>query len=102
MAKIKVENTEISIVTVAERDYISLTDMANAKESESRAADIIKNWLRTRYTLEFLGTWEFIHNPNFKVVEFDHFKMQAGFNGFVWFEFEKHLASYFKPRILWI
>jgi hypothetical protein len=75
MAKIKVENTEISIVTVAERDYISLTDMANAKESESRAADIIKNWLRTRYTLEFLGTWELIHNPDFKVVEFDHFKM---------------------------
>jgi hypothetical protein len=83
MAKIKVENTEISIVTVAERDYISLTDMANAKESESRAADIIKNWLRTRYTLEFLGTWELIHNPDFKVVEFDHFKMQAGLPSFV-------------------
>lgn len=83
MTKIKVENTEISIVTVAERDYISLTDMANAKESESRAADIIKNWLRTRYTLEFLGTWELIHNPDFKVVEFDHFKMQAGLPSFV-------------------
>ncbi|KAF0151780.1 MAG: hypothetical protein FD143_1644 [Ignavibacteria bacterium] len=83
MAKIKVENTEITIVTVEERDYISLTDMANAKESESRAADIIKNWLRTRYTLEFLGTWEQIHNPKFKVVEFDHFKMQAGLPSFV-------------------
>jgi hypothetical protein len=57
--------------------------MANAKESESRAADIIKNWLRTRYTLEFLGTWELIHNPDFKVVEFDHFKMQAGLPSFV-------------------
>lgn len=74
MAKLKVENTEISIVTIEERDYISLTDMANAKECESRAADIIKNWLRTRFTLEFLGTWELIHNPYFKVVEFDHFK----------------------------
>lgn len=83
MAKIRVENTDISIVTVAERDYISLTDMANAKESESRAADIIKNWLRTRYTLEFLGTWELIYNPGFKVVEFDHFKTQAGLPGFV-------------------
>ena len=52
--------------------------MANAKESESRAADIIKNWLRSRYTLEFLGTWEQINNPDIKVVEFDHFKSQAG------------------------
>ena len=57
--------------------------MANAKESESRAADIIKNWLRNRYTLEYLGTWEQINNPNFKVVEFDHFKMQAGLPSFV-------------------
>lgn len=56
MAKITVENNEITVVTVNESDYISLTDMANAKESESRAADIIKNWLRARYTLEFLGT----------------------------------------------
>jgi hypothetical protein len=83
MAKIKVQNAEITIVTVAGQDYISLTDMANAKGSESRAADIIKNWIRTRYTLEFLGTWEQIHNPNFKVVEFDHFKMQAGLPSFV-------------------
>ena len=41
-----------------------------------------KNWIRTRYTIEFLGTWEMIHNPNFKVVEFDHFKMQAGLPSF--------------------
>ena len=58
VAKINVKNTEITIISVQERDYILLTDMANAKESESRAADIIKNWLRGRYTLEFLGTWE--------------------------------------------
>lgn len=83
MAKINVLNQEITVVSVNERDYISLTDMANAKESESRAADIIKNWLRNRYTLEFLGTWEMIHNPNFKVVEFDHFKTQAGLPSFV-------------------
>lgn len=83
MAKITVDTTEITILSIEERDYISLTDMANAKESESRAADIIKNWLRTRYTLEFLGTWEQINNPGFKVVEFDHFKTQAGLPSFV-------------------
>ena len=83
MAKIKVQDTEITVVSFEERDYISLTDMANAKENESRAADIIKNWLRNRYTIEFLGTWELMHNPNFKVVEFDHFKMQAGLPSFV-------------------
>ena len=83
MAKIKVQQTEITIVSHHAKDYISLTDMANAKESESRAADIIKNWLRNRYTLEFIGTWELIHNPGFKVVEFDHFKSQAGLPSFV-------------------
>jgi hypothetical protein len=83
MAKITVQNAEVTIVTFQENDYISLTDMANAKESESRAADIIKNWLRNRYSLEFLGTWEMIHNPSFKVVEFDHFKSQAGLPSFV-------------------
>ena len=83
MAKIKVQDTEVTVVSFKEQDYICLTDMANAKESASRAADIIKNWLRNRYTIEFLGTWEMIHNPNFNVVEFDHFKMQAGLPNFV-------------------
>ena len=83
MTKINVKDNEITIIAVEDRDYISLTDMANAKESESRAADIIKNWLRGRYTLEFLGTWEQINNPKFKVVEFDHFKIQAGLPSFV-------------------
>ena len=50
--------------------------MATAKDGDNRSADIIKNWLRNRYTIEFLGTWEVIHNSNFKVVEFDHFKKQ--------------------------
>ena len=83
MAKITVQDTEISVINVEELDYISLTDMAGAKENDSRAADIIKNWLRNRYTIEFLGTWEMIHNPNFKVVEFDHFKKEAGLHTFV-------------------
>jgi hypothetical protein len=83
MAKIKVENSEITVIQEAGVDFISLTDMASVKESQARSADIIKNWLRTRYTLEFLGVWEQIHNPNFKVVEFDHFKSQAGLPSFV-------------------
>ena len=83
MAKIHVQNTDITVLTVDNVDYISLTDMANGRADQSRAADVIKNWLRTRYAIEFLGTWEILHNPNFKVVEFDHFKSQAGLVGFV-------------------
>ena len=82
-AKINVQNTEVTVINFEAQDYISLTDMAGAKENESRAADVIKNWLRNRYTIEFLGTWEMIHNPDFKVVEFDHFKMQSGLPSFV-------------------
>lgn len=83
MAIINVQDTAVTVVRYNDQDYISLTDMANAKDNDSRAADIIKNRLRNRYTIEFLGTWEMIHNPNFKVVEFDHFKMQAGLPSFV-------------------
>ncbi len=53
------------------------------KIGESRSADVVKNWLRNRNTLEFLGTWEMIYNPEFKVVEFDHFKSEAGLHTFV-------------------
>jgi hypothetical protein len=81
--KITVQGTEITVISERNNDYISLTDMANAKDGQSRAADIIKNWIRTRTTLEFLGTWEQLYNPDFNVVEFDHFKMQAGLPSFV-------------------
>jgi hypothetical protein len=80
---IKVQQVSVLVIAEKDMDYICITDMANAKENESRAADIIKNWIRNRYTLEFLGTWEQMNNPNFKVVEFDHFRMQAGLNSFV-------------------
>jgi len=80
MAKIKVLDTQITIV---KDDYISLTDIANSKDGDARAADIIKNWIRNRGTLEFIGTWEQIHNEDFKVVEFDHFKISAGLASFV-------------------
>ncbi len=79
---IKVQNIPITISLTDEEDYICITDMAAAKSNNSRAADVIKNWLRNRNTLEFLGTWEQIYNPNFKVVEFDHFKKEAGLHTF--------------------
>jgi hypothetical protein len=81
--KIEVLGKEIIIKRFNNTEYISLTDMAKAKKGDNRSADVIKNWIRTRFTLEFLGTWEQIYNPNFKVVEFDHFKMQAGLPSFV-------------------
>ncbi len=81
--KIEVQNIAVTISKVNGEDYICITDMAKAKTDHARAADVIKNWIRTRTTLEFLGTWEKIYNPNFKVVEFDHFKTQAGLPSFV-------------------
>lgn len=81
--KLDIKNTIISITKIEEEDYICLTDIAKAKEGANRAADVIKNWIRTRTTIEFLGTWEILYNPNFKVVEFDHFKMEAGLPTFV-------------------
>ena len=74
---ILIQNLAVSISSFNGDDYICLTDMAKAKSQESRSADVIKNWIRTRYTLEFLGTWEMIYNTNFKVVEFDHFKIRT-------------------------
>jgi hypothetical protein len=81
--KIDIKDAIISITKIEEEDYICLTDMAKAKDGDNRAADIIKNWIRTRTTIEFLGTWETLYNPNFKVAEFDHFKMEAGLPTFV-------------------
>ncbi len=81
--KIEVQQVEVAISDFQGEDYICLTDMAKAKTDDVRAADVIKNWIRTRTTLEFLGTWEKIYNPDFKVVEFDHFKSQAGLPSFV-------------------
>ena len=79
---ITVQNVAVTIMSVDQNDYISLTDMAKARTDASRAADVIKNWLRSRTTLEFLGTWEIMYNPDFKVVEFDHFKSEAGLHTF--------------------
>ena len=62
-------------------DYVSLTDIARYKNKEE-PKDVVKNWLRVKNTIEFLGLWESINNPNFKGVEFDSFKNEAGSNAF--------------------
>ena len=80
--QLDVKGTPVRVLRVGEEDFICLTDMAAGRGDDVRAADVIKNWLRARYTLEFLGTWEQLHNPAFKVVEFDHFKSQAGLPSF--------------------
>lgn len=80
---ITVQGFSVTLLNKNQADYISLTDIANAKEGEARAADVIKNWIRNRGTLEFIGTWEQMYNPDFKVVEFDHFRMNAGLPSFV-------------------
>jgi hypothetical protein len=80
MAKIKVENTEITIVSIKESDYISLTDIAKYKTDDTSA--VIANWMRNRNTIEFLGIWETLYNPNFKPLEFEGFKKEAGLNAF--------------------
>jgi len=98
---LKVQDVQITILTSGRNDYICITDIAKIKDGDSRAADIIKNWIRSRTTLEFIGTWEQMYNPDFKVVEFDHFKMQAGLPSFVlspgqWVEKTNAIGIYVK------
>ncbi len=81
MAKITVLRSEITVQKRAEMDYICLTDIARYKDAQ-RTDDLIRNWLRNRNTIEFLGIWEQLNNPVFKPVEFDGFRKQAGLNSF--------------------
>ena len=83
MDKLIVRGTEVSIQWNMERDdYISLTDIAKVKDSDNPRYSI-QNWMRNRNTIEFLGVWESLYNPNFNRVEFDAFRSQAGLNSFV-------------------
>lgn len=75
---INVEGKSISVITVGTDDYISLTEMVKGEEGN----DHIRNWMRNRNTIEYLGTWETLYNQNFKGVEFDTFKKEAGLNSF--------------------
>ena len=76
--KIKVEDKLITLEFKNDSDYICLTDMVRGDEG----SDHIRNWMRNRNTVEFIGLWETLHNPNFKGVEFDTFRKQAGLNNF--------------------
>lgn len=81
--KITAQGAEITVLSAGTADdFISLTDIARYKNPEF-PADVIKNWLRTKFTIDFLGTWEHLNNPRFKLVEFNQFKSEAGANTFV-------------------
>jgi len=82
MGKINVLNKQVSWYSKQYEDYISLTDIARYKNPDE-PKDVVKNWLRNKDTIEFLGLWEKINNPDFKGVEFDPFMNQAGSNAFV-------------------
>jgi hypothetical protein len=73
---------QIGIKQKLNQDYFSLTDIAKFKD-KSHSDDIIKNWLRNRTTIELIGLWEKLYNPNFKPVEFDGFRKESGLNSFV-------------------
>ncbi|MCL2646941.1 MAG: GNAT family N-acetyltransferase [Phycisphaerales bacterium] len=81
MTKLTVLDTTIAYYSRNENDYICLTDMARYRDAE-RTNYIIQNWMRNRSTIEFLGLWEQLNNPDFKGIEFDAFRNQAGLNSF--------------------
>jgi len=81
MKKIIAKGIKVYTFKQNETDYISLTDIARYKDKE-RTEYVIQNWMRNRDTIEFLGIWENLYNPNFKHIEFDVFKNQAGANSF--------------------
>ena len=80
MAKIKVNDTEISVISFEEKDYISLTDMVRNIEN---GLALIEKWLRNKNTIEFMGIWEEMYNPIFNSPEFEGIKNEAGLNRFV-------------------
>ena len=77
-AKIKVQGTEVTVMRINDDDYICITDMMKAKDGDFFVAD----WLRNRNTLEYIGIWERLYNPDFNYGEFDVIKSQAGLNNF--------------------
>jgi hypothetical protein len=81
-SKLEVKGVEITFLQTQQEDYICITDIAKYKNPDA-PADIIKNWLRNQNTIELLGLWERLHNPDFKLVEFDQFRNEAGYNHFV-------------------
>ena len=80
MAKIIVHDTGVTVISVNNEDFISLTDIARYKSDDPNA--VIANWMRNRNTIEYLGIWEGLYNPSFKPLEFEGFKKEAGLNAF--------------------
>lgn len=80
MAKIKVKDTEVTIIEIEDKDYISLTDMVKDIEN---GLSLIEKWLRNKNTIEFLGIWEEMYNENFNSTEFEGIKNEAGLNRFI-------------------
>ena len=76
-SEIVLQNQIINIIRIDGKEYISLTDLAKTQNNEA-PADVVKNWLRNKETISFLGIWEELNNNNFKLVEFDQFKSEAG------------------------
>lgn len=98
---INVQGTEIILLPREKEDFISLTDMAKYKNAEATGL-VISHWLSTRYTIEYLGIWEKINNPNFNVTEFGNIKNESGSNGFVlsskqWIEKTNAIGIISKP-----
>ena len=96
-----VQGTEISVFTHRQDDYISLTDMAKYKNAKATGL-VISHWLSTRYTVEFMGVWEKINNPDFNVTEFSNIKNESGSNGYVltskqWIEKTNAIGIISKP-----
>ena len=82
-AKITANGLSVEILsTGGEDDYISLTDIAKYKNADD-AFIVINNWLRSRDTIEFLGLWEKLNNPSFKLIEFNRFKNESASNAFI-------------------
>ena len=80
MAKITIQNRDVVVISINDTDFISLTDIAKYKTDDTSA--VIGNWMRNRNSIEFLGLWETLYNPNFKPLEFEGFKKEAGLNAF--------------------
>ena len=78
---LNIQDIPVSVVSFHEDDYICITDMARFKDKD-RTNYVIQNWIRSRQTIEFVGLWEQLHNPNFKGIEFDAFRQEAGLNSF--------------------
>ena len=81
MEKINVLDKEVAIYVQNDEDYICITDIARYKNADN-TDDLIRNWIRNRNTIEFLGIWEQLNNPDFNPVEFDGFRKQSGLNSF--------------------